>query len=535
LDYELEPVIDELLRLAKRKPLPKTDLEKAKQLMVKLRRMGFTSIEVAELTNGGWSEPTVKLYTRGAAVEDPSPKERSTKLLVELTERGLTLNEVEQAISITKILEAEGLTLDEVSSFQSEMKRLGVETGELVNLNEEVKASKLTITQLKEALAYKSELEKKGFSLETLGKLHEAAEAYGEPEEVLEALGTYGDLESLEAEASDLSSKKATLEKTASDLKLTVEGLEKQKEEIEEALRKHSELVDKGFTEEALDELVKTSDKYGGAKEVLKAINTYSGIKELEVQVSGLDKKKADIEAEIKSLNAQYAHLQTIIGICDNLLYKYKFSISAINDLYELAKRHGSPLEVLKILGRYGDLKGIEAEASRLSNRKVELEARIAELEKQLQELRGIADELKNSTKGLLTPLADEVNRGVNSIQQKFLDAINNISNSYEEYSKRLGELKADAGKLEEELRLARVVNTAIKYPSEAKDLPLDYTLLLHEAVAKLCKAKGVNPKVKAGEDIHSKYYGINSYAEVELLDIMGWARRGLLEATKAE
>jgi len=280
---------------------------------------------------------------------------------------------------------------------------------------------------------------------------------------------------------------------------------------------------------------VKTSDKYGGAKEVLKATNTYSGIKELEVQASGLEKRRADVEAEIKSLNAQYAHLQTVIGICNSLLYKYKFSISAINNLYELAKRHGSPLEVLKILGRYGDLNGIEAEVSRLSNRKAEFEARIKEVEKQLQELRGMADELKNSTKDLLKPLAEEIGRGVNSIQQKFLDAINNISNSYEEYSKRFGDLKSEAGKLEEELRLARVVSMAIKYPSEAKDLPLDYILLLHEAVAKLCIAKDVNPKAKAGDEIESKYYVIKSHVEIELLDIMAWVRRGLMEAMKTK
>jgi len=222
---ELEHIVADLLRLAKRKPLTKRDLETAKQLMIKLRERGFTNLEVSELTDGGWSEPTVKLYTRGTAVKDPSPKERSTKLLVELTERGLNLDKVEQATSVMKVLEAKDLTLDEASSFQSEMKRLGVETRELVNLNEEVKTSELTITQLKEVLAHKSELEKKGFSLEALGKLHEAAKAYGEPEEVLEALRTYGDRKRLQAEVSELGSKKATLEKAVSDLKLTIERL----------------------------------------------------------------------------------------------------------------------------------------------------------------------------------------------------------------------------------------------------------------------------------------------------------------------
>jgi hypothetical protein len=39
---------------------------------------------------------------------------------------------------------------------------------------------------------------------------------------------------------------------------------------------------------------------------------------------------------------------------------------------------------------------------------------------------------------------------------------------------------------------------------------------------------KGVNPKVKAGDTISGKYYGIRSSQEVELLDLIEWAMRGL-------
>jgi hypothetical protein len=48
-----------------------------------------------------------------------------------------------------------------------------------------------------------------------------------------------------------------------------------------------------------------------------------------------------------------------------------------------------------------------------------------------------------------------------------------------EEYAKRLGEAKV----LEDELNIARVVNSIIKYPTEAKDLPLDYPIMLVNAV----------------------------------------------------
>jgi hypothetical protein len=146
-----------------------------------------------------------------------------------------------------------------------------------------------------------------------------------------------------------------------------------------------------------------------------------------------------------------------------------------------------------------------------------------------------VAEELKSSAKGLLKPLAEEIGRGVKTMEQKFTEAIDKISTSYEEYSRKLGELKSEAGKLEEELRLARIVSAIVKYPSEAKDTSLDYALLLQDAVAKLCSAKGVNPKVEAGDGLQSKYYFIPSQLGVELLDIIDWSRRGLLIAIRQE
>ena len=70
----------------------------------------------------------------------------------------------------------------------------------------------------------------------------------------------------------------------------------------------------------------------------------------------------------------------------------------------------------------------------------------------------------------------------------------------YEEYSKKFGELKAEAAKLEEELKVASIVNVIIKYPIDAKDLPIDYDILMLNAIIQHCTIKNINPKVKAGE-----------------------------------
>jgi SMC interacting uncharacterized protein involved in chromosome segregation len=64
-----------------------------------------------------------------------------------------------------------------------------------------------------------------------------------------------------------------------------------------------------------------------------------------------------------------------------------------------------------------------------------------------------------------------ELSKDVELLGRKFSDAVDAISSKYEEYARRYGELKAECGKLEEELRLARVIQALNKYPSELKEL----------------------------------------------------------------
>jgi len=70
-----EDILRELCLLAKRKPLKGEDLARAKELMVRLRKMGFTNTDISGLTNGGRSEPTIKVYTMGTSIKNSSLKE----------------------------------------------------------------------------------------------------------------------------------------------------------------------------------------------------------------------------------------------------------------------------------------------------------------------------------------------------------------------------------------------------------------------------------------------------------------------------
>ena len=154
----LESIVGEPLSLARKKPLSNRDLAKAKELMVKLRNMGFTNREISGLTNGGWSEPTVKLYTRGTAVEDPSPKENAVKLPTQLVSMGLTLNDVRTAVSMRPDLDAKGISFGDVPALLEEAKRFKVSEKGLIGMHKGLKDSHLSIGQLGEAIPYKSQL-----------------------------------------------------------------------------------------------------------------------------------------------------------------------------------------------------------------------------------------------------------------------------------------------------------------------------------------------------------------------------------------
>jgi len=537
----VEEIVGEILYLAKRKPLSDKDLARAKELMMKLREMGFTNKEISELTDEGWKEPTVKLYTRGVAVRDPSPKEDATKLLTQLVSMGLTLKDVETSVSMKKDLDAKAVSFEDISSLLEEAKRFRVGVKELVQTHRNLKDSGLTVKQLSEALSYKSDLIEAGFTLDGLKKVYQTSKTYGGYNSVLEAINAYASLKTIEADANTIGLKKKDLEKQVNELIVKVDELERKKAKAEGALKIYEELKSLGFDEATLKELKASSDRHGGVKGVLEAMNTYNNLIELKVKVEELEKKKSDVESRLKSVQAEYAHLQTLIGMCDTLLYKYRFSVPAITDIYEMAKKFGEPIEAIKAVGRYGELRVIEGEIEKLSRKKSELDLRVNELEKQIQDFRALVEEVKSSAKGLLKPLASEIGRSTESMKEAFIEATKNmgakyqesfniLKNTHEEYAKKFGELKAEAGKLEEELKIARIINTIMKYPSEAKELPFDYALLLHDGVFKFCLVKGVNPKVKAGDMIGGKYSYkyIQSSFEMELMDLINWTKRGL-------
>ena len=263
MSEEFESIVRELSLLAKRKPLKDRDLIRAKELMVRLREMGFTNMDISELTNGGWSEPTIKAYTRGAVVKDSSLKDGVLRILSQMVNMGLSLKDIELAVSLKADLDVRGLGLEDVLSFLEEVKKSKVELRELLQTYKTLKSSGLSITQLSEALLYKSKLESLGLTIEGLKEVYRVSEVFGGFNGLIKAVNTYGTLQVMEAEFKKLSLEKEELEKIVNELKEEVKKLSEEKTYAEEVLKLYEELKSLGFDKEVLKELKNISSRYG--------------------------------------------------------------------------------------------------------------------------------------------------------------------------------------------------------------------------------------------------------------------------------
>lgn len=515
---KIEDALRELIELAKKKPLKGSDKKRAEQLTRYLRENGFTNEDIEKSTGGALSEPTIKVYSRGARVLDPTPKEEILSLLSEILQTGRSLEEVDDFVSFSKRIDAAGLTHDHFLSFLAEAKRQGFRTEEFAKLLKQLKGAGLTPDEAKMALSTSSEMQQLGVTAEMLSKIVGVTKKLGKPEQTFQVVTSYADMKAIQSDLDRLNSEKSKSESELKGLSAKVEKAGKDVEDLkmkEAGMRSNLELYERfkksGFTEEVLGEIGNLSRRYGGPRNVISAIGQYAGIEELRA-------KKQAMESALKKVEADHAHLQPVIKVCDELIYELGFSPESITKLYDVAKKYGKPHEVMDALGTFKDLTEMKSQTEEIEEEKSELDARKRELEKEVKTLTARRDELYGS-----------VAKSVSSIDESYKKSIASISSTHEEHLKRWRQLEAEAGKLEEELRLAKVFNAIFKYPLETKEIPLEIVLRLIQAVKSVCAIKGVDPKVQAGDEIRSRSPTINQYTTVPLLDILDWAYRGLL------
>jgi hypothetical protein len=304
--------------------------------------------------------------------------------------------------------------------------------------------------------------------------------------------------------------------------------------QVKEFLVYQREISLTGIQTMHLQKISQVAKKYrkGDINQLIDALSSFDSLESLKEEVKKEDDlmqaatKKRDIAKKDAALAmAEYAHVREAIAICKEMISKYGFTTAAFNDISELAKKCGSPTQVLNVLAHYVSLTG---QIKSLSDQRNALDSEVESLRDSASKLRAELEGIRQSITGLLKPVSNEITK-------TFTDAINNITTTYqgqlrslkeasEEYGERLGKSLA----LKDELEFAKVINLIIKHPLDARKLPLDYAIILLDAVKKLLIAKRVEAKIMARDTGMSNKAVIVDTVELDAIELVEGARRAL-------
>ncbi len=330
------------------------------------------------------------------------------------------------------------------------------------------------------------------------------------------------------------------LEGRVSELEQMGESTQQKNEKLEREIESKAQLLEKAENIEKLGFTVKKLEKLDGKiseicakrgiepKESLdvffRDLDSYDAKRGWELKLEQLETliktKSSEAErwkAESKKLELRYADRKAVVDVVEDLMKQGVGAerILAWDLILDAAGK--KPDEFERELEHYGEVEKI----LRAKLKEIEsCEAKISELKSKVETLEKNKARIDFSIKALTIS-------GIMEIENMHEKAKGEFASLMEEV-RRWGEIKAEAGKLEDELKIARYF--AVKDPIMIKLLPKGAIIFLLGKVILWCELWGINPEVRVPEGLSKKYSGISSYAEVGLADLLRWAYDGMLK-----
>lgn len=156
-----------------------------------------------------------------------------------------------------------------------------------------------TATREKALVTYER-LKAAGFDEKTLTELAKATEKYDKPAQVLMAINRFGDLSKIKAADLELSGK---IKQKRESLK----NLEKQRMQLKELVEMCKKLLEHKFGLTAIQTIDAVARKYGDPVEIIKAIEKYGAIMEIDQKSAQAKAALAEIEGRIEVLKVTCA------------------------------------------------------------------------------------------------------------------------------------------------------------------------------------------------------------------------------------
>lgn len=440
-----------LKETAKRKPLKGEELEKFKELCKFLKKCGLSNGLIARLTDGMYGEVTIKQYTRGVRSQSTPEMEEIVDAIADMNSTGGTLEDVKLCSELALIAGGRGKLVELVHAIVS-ARNSGIDFAKDTAAILLLMKNKLTPQLVEELLTLRSHLREK---------------------------------EQMKKETHEL--------KTKCDM-------------AREELTFLDDLRKLGFNKSVLQIISEDANKWGGLEQYLLALKKFLSLKVLEEKVGELEKRKGSLEAEVKQLNADHSHLQTLIGMCNKLLFELKFTVKTIEDIYRLAKMCGEPAEVLSFLSKYKEVKQIEDNIKELEQKKKEIEESIKQLEESAQNAKAfqisLDERIVRDTQHFAAAIMAHYVQAVSTITNAFNSGVAELKKVEQEYAQKRAEMEAMA----DELKLAQVFNAIYKYPENVKDLSEEHGIMMIEAGSRFLFEKGTDVKLSFPPKVTQKH-----------------------------
>ena len=377
----IEDLGKRFVALVNKSMLSKVEHGEVRNLMRQLKEEGMSNEEISGLSRGQWTSSTVKGYTKGVKAHASNEWQSTVNLFDELMAANMTVDDVGSALAVSQELEIHHTSLDQVIDLLDAVESSSIDMPDLIQLHQGLKQNGLLPQEVANALAYKQQLEENGLDLDSLSSVAELAKKHGDPQEIIEAVSKYGSLVELEEHVAATKQELDGLNQQLADVHEQLKQVENMSSELRGALEVYEEVARLGFTEAQLLKLATLARKHGTVKRALDAVEGYVDYTDI---ASKVNKAKADLsstKAKIEKLEAEHAHLKTVITMCQTLLQQYKFGLDAIATILSVAKQYGEAVDVLKGLEAYGKLEALQQELDNLKGEVTERKKLLAELE----------------------------------------------------------------------------------------------------------------------------------------------------------
>jgi len=495
-----------------------TDLvSELRELTVDLRKAGITITE---------APPLFILLKKllGLGVEPPR-LESWVKMCRAVPEGEFSRSQIIQAASKLAKLEQEGLsyeqTLESLSSSSAELERLEEEVAEL-------RAEEPKLRDRKEELIQANRhLEAESVRLQ--GRLNAMAVKEKEQEDRLQELGEQ--VKQCQEEMAQLETGKSKLGRETSQLQERALALEKLVTDKTETLRNLDEV---GFPRDQLNRLRGRLSEIAQRHGTGEVVNRFFVYLESYEALVGMEVTREKLTQEVRTLGQERESLARLAQKLELTSEEITDGVAAIKSL----RRKGVSPPTIVSYERMLTAAGVTPESfekavadfssveKALTAKRGELDRVTQELEEKEQALKELQGELAKVRQSIAS-LRDSGVEQINSVRSSAVAEVKKLCRGLRDDINRWGDMRAQMGKLEEELKLARYF---VKLPlSEEAISSLVDGISLQVVVQYLmiglawCR-KNLNPKLRPPREITKKYYSIGEYTEVELADVLIWA-----------